>query len=436
MMPALRQTFARLPSLAGDTALTVVAVLFAAGQLLFGFGHDHGSLPSIWVLLLAMLCASALLARSRWPIATVIAVGALAILFLWVSSIRPESLPFGSPSSGPPPGIFGGPPPGQPSPGLFPLLPAVLIALYSAVASGASSRLRVWGTAVGVAAAIDLANILTGRGDLGAHLSPVLQNSAWMAMALLFGEALHSRHAYAQEAELRAVEAVRVQQEAAQRQIVDEQRRLAEERLRIARELHDVLAHTVALINIQAGVAAHVIDQQPEQARVALTHIKEASRSTLQELRALVGVLREGDSPAPLAPSPGLGTLDDLIASVRAAGLSVDLETDARPPNGHLPATVDGAAYRILQEALTNVIKHAGPTSVTVTVHECDTQLQVSVINQGRAGARPLRGEGLGQGIAGMRERAAAVGGTLEAGPLPSGGFQVRAVLPVPGGSR
>lgn len=434
-MPPFRQRFSRLPSLAGDTALTILAVLFAAGQLLFGFGHDHDGLPSLWVLLLAMLCASALLLRSRRPVGTLLVVGALTTAYLALSSRGSGSFPFGPGASAPPAGFFHGPPPGPPDLGLSPLLLVILIALYSAVADSTLPRLRVWGIAIGVAGAIDLVTLLTGRGDLGAHLTPVLQNSAWMAMALLFGEALRSRRAYAQEAELRAVEAERVQQEAAQRYIVDEQRRSAEARLRLARELHDVLAHTVALINVQAGVAAHVIDQQPEQARVALIHIKEASRATLQELRALVGVLRETDGPAPLAPSPGLAVLGDLLTSVRAAGLAVDLDQDTAVRDGALPATVDVAAYRILQEALTNVIKHAGPTAVQIEIHDRGAQLQLRITNRGGHSSSALRHDGSGHGITGMRERAAAVGGMLEAGPLSDGGFQVCAVLPVPGGN-
>ena len=402
-------------------ALTVLAALFAAGELLLGPGHDHGRWPSPWLLLLVLLTASVLLVRSRWPLGALLAIGALTALYFSVVSVNPGLYAPLHASFGPRPGPPPGPPPG---PGFFPLLPTVLIAMYGAVAYSNRPRHWIWGAVGGVAVAIDLATWLTAHGDMGAHVTPVLLNSGWMLMAILLGEALRNRNAYALEAELRAAQAEQTQQELAQRRVI-------EERLRIARELHDILAHTVALINVQAGMAAHVIDQQPEQAKEALEHIKTASHSTLQELRALVGVLRDPEGPAPLEPAPGLGALDDLVDTVRDAGL--DVEIDLKTPSSPLPTTVNLAAYRILQEALTNVIKHAGPASVHVTVEQEDSQLKLEVINSGGT-EPPVSADGSGHGIAGMRERAAALGGTLQAGPLPNGGFQVRATLPVPGG--
>jgi signal transduction histidine kinase len=300
----------------------------------------------------------------------------------------------------------------------------VLISLYSAVAYSHRPRWQVWTAAIGVAALLNLIRI-TSDFDLSRSVTGLLLDSGWMLIALLLGEAMRNRHALAHEAELRALEAERTRHEEAQRRVV-------EERLRIARELHDILAHTLALINVQAGVAAHVLDQQPEQAREALTHIKTASRATLQELRALVGVLRAGDEPAPLAPAPGLDSLDELVDAVRDAGLTVDLQV-ARS-NGPLPATVDVTAYRILQEALTNSIKHAGRGIVHVLVRQEGPTLELDVTDRGGV-APTVRADGSGQGIPGMRERAAALGGSLEAGPVPGGGFRVHATLPVPGGS-
>jgi signal transduction histidine kinase len=347
------------------------------------------------VVLLALLCASALLLRSRWPIGSLVAVCLFGTLYVATGS------------------------------NLVAILPAVLISLYSATAYSNRPRKLVWAVAVGAAVVLSGTDLARKIVDDRVFLTGVLLNNGWLVMALLLGEALHSRRALAQEAELRALEAEHTREEMAQR-------RVAEERLKIARELHDILAHTVAVINVQAGVAAHVIDQQPEQAREALDHIKTASRTTLQELRAMVGVLREGDGPAPLAPTPGLDALDGLIDTVRDAGLDVDL--DVSRPSKPLPATVDLAAYRILQEALTNVLKYAGRAAVRVTVGHDGAQLTLNVTNSRGDTPVPARGAGAGHGIAGMRERAAALGGSLQAGPLPDGGFQVRATLPVPGG--
>lgn len=254
-----------------------------------------------------------------------------------------------------------------------------------------------------------------------------------MLTALLLGEAMRNRRSAAQEAELRAVQAERARQEMERAQQEMAQRRIAEERLQIARELHDVLAHTVALINVQAGVAAHVIDRQPDQAREALLNIKAASHATLQELRSLVGVLREGERPAPMVPAPGLGALDGLLTAVREAGLTVDLERSGL--SDELPATVDLAAYRILQEALTNVIKHAQRAPVRVVVHREAGRLTLDVVNIRHNGRVQTGNEGAGHGLVGMQERTTALGGVLEAGPLPDGGFRVHAILPIAGGA-
>jgi len=386
----------RLPVIAGDTLLTLVAVLYAVLHILVTrHGGPPGRDASDWGLALAVLCAASLLVRSRWPLLCLLGVGVFGALFLTTRN------------------------------DLFPILPAVLIALFSVVAYSHRPRWQVWGAAIGVAALLNLLRVSQDF-ELERSLTGLLLDSGWMLIALLLGEALRSRHALADEAELRAVAAEATRHEEAQR-------RVAEERLRIARELHDVLAHTVALINVQAGVAAHVLDQQPEQARQALVHIKDASRATLQELRALVGVLREGDEPAPLTPAAGLAALDDLVGTVREAGLAVEVEDQRH--DGPLPATVDVAAYRILQESLTNAIKYAGRSDVHVTIAQDAAALRLEVTNGGSADAPVPIATGSGHGIQGMRERVAALGGTLQAGPLPDGGFRVQATLPVPGGA-
>jgi signal transduction histidine kinase len=207
----------------------------------------------------------------------------------------------------------------------------------------------------------------------------------------------------------------------------ESRRRAGEQRMAIARELHDVLAHHISLISVQAGVALHLMDEQPEQARTALTAIRAASRESLGELRSVLELLRHGEEGAPRAPAPGLEALDALVERTSAAGLPVTVEVTgtARP----LPAAVGLAAYRIVQEALTNVTRHAGrPATATVRLGYAPDQLTVEVTDDG-PGAEDTTGTG--SGLLGMAERAAALGGQLDAAPRPDGGFRVTARLPV-----
>jgi signal transduction histidine kinase len=222
---------------------------------------------------------------------------------------------------------------------------------------------------------------------------------------------------------------LRVRREDARRNREDAARRLAyEERLRIAREVHDVVGHGLAVINMQAGIALHVVDRRPEQARLALGAIKETSKDALDELRATLAVFRRPEEPQqPPRPAPGLRQVGSVVTAMAESGLPVRLEVAGRAVD--LPAAVDLAAYRIVQESLTNVIRHAGPASATVRVQYEPEDVIVEITDDGRARASNGARRG-GQGIAGMRERAAAVHGTLEAGPRPEGGFRVLARLP------
>jgi signal transduction histidine kinase len=223
---------------------------------------------------------------------------------------------------------------------------------------------------------------------------------------------------------------LRARREGAERDRRDATRRLAyEERLRIAREVHDVVGHGLAVINMQAAVALHVVDRRPEQGRLALEAIKAASKDALDELRATLAVFRRPDEAGEPArrPEPGLDQVGSVVTAVAEGGLPVELEVSGRPVA--LPAAVDLAAFRIVQESLTNVVRHAGPASATVRVTYEPREVVLEITDDGRAragaGGRPA-----GHGITGMRERAAAVDGTLEAGPRPQGGFQVLARLP------
>ncbi|GGM42680.1 sensor histidine kinase [Dactylosporangium sucinum] len=203
------------------------------------------------------------------------------------------------------------------------------------------------------------------------------------------------------------------------------QRQLTEERLRIARELHDVVAHTMSVIALQAGVANHVSAERPQEARRALSSIEEVSRAALQEMRALLGVLRAPDEP--VRPAPGLADVPALVSQAANAGVNVDLEVTGE--HAALPDGVDLAAYRVVQEAITNVIKHAATDRCHVRIDRGPSTVTVRVTDRGRgAGAAAA-----GHGITGMRERARMYGGTLEAGPPPDQrGFRITATFPVP----
>ncbi|MCI3275257.1 sensor histidine kinase [Streptomyces cylindrosporus] len=201
-------------------------------------------------------------------------------------------------------------------------------------------------------------------------------------------------------------------------------RRADEERLRIARELHDVLAHSISVINVQAGVGLALLDTDPEQARTALTTIKAASKEALGEVRQVLDTLRTpGD--APRAPAPGLDRLPELVQQAASAGLTVSVEGE--PPR--LAPGTDLAAFRIVQEALTNVVRHSGSRQARVRVEHDSRALRLRIDDDGPATGADAGGSG--NGLAGMRERAAALGGTIEAGPRPDGGFRVLAVLPL-----
>jgi signal transduction histidine kinase len=238
---------------------------------------------------------------------------------------------------------------------------------------------------------------------------------AWLLVLLTVAEVFHGRRD-------RAIEVARAHREEARR-------RASEERLRIAQELHDVLAHNISLINVQAGVALHLIDERPEQARTALAAIKTASNEALSELRSVLDVLRRGYEEPPRSPTLGLARLDDLVSKTNAAGLSVTKRVDGTPRP--LPAEVDLAAYRIVQEALTNVTRHAGGAEATVRIGYGERDLTVEIEDDGR-GSTMAAVPGGGRGIRGMRERATALGGELEAGPRAGGGFRVAARFPLP----
>ncbi|HEX6500021.1 MAG TPA: sensor histidine kinase [Micromonosporaceae bacterium] len=244
--------------------------------------------------------------------------------------------------------------------------------------------------------------------------------AVWALVVLALAEAARVRAQHVREV-------ARIRAEQARTRAEQQRRQASEERLRIARELHDVLGHHLSLINVQAGVGLHLMDDQPEQARTALLAIKQASSEALREVRSVLAALRPRDESAPLSPAASLTNLGALVDEA-ALPVQVTIEGRVRP----VPAEVDRAAYRIVQEALTNVRRHAGPEApATVIVDYRDAALWVRVENDGPLGPTPPDGDGSGAGIVGMRERAEALGGTLTAGPRPGGGFLVEARLPV-----
>jgi signal transduction histidine kinase len=330
------------------------------------FVHDGEG--ASWGIVLPALAGVLLAWRRRWPVAVLL--GALALtLAYWLG------------------GFPGGPV-------WLPLIIAFFTAHLEGHRVASSVTLAVGWIAFAFVAPLARGNDITVAGAAGL--------AGWLLVLLAAAEVIRTR---------------RVSRADAAR------RQAGEERLRIARELHDVLAHDISLINVQAGVALHLIDERPEQAREALAAIKHASKDALGELRSVLDALR-ADGPAPRTPTAGLARLGEVVTGAAAAGLRVEtsVEGEAEP----LSAAVDLAAFRIVQEAVTNVIRHANTAHAAVRLSYGDDALEVEVCDEGRRGAL----NGHGNGLAGMAERAAALGGTLDAGPRPEGGFRVHARLP------
>ncbi|MGK8525140.1 sensor histidine kinase [Nocardia asteroides] len=306
---------------------------------------------------------------------------------------------------------------------------ALFVALYTLAAYGDGRRsLMIAGAGITVLA--------TGWLIAAADIEPIVA-IGWVffrigasVISTILGESVRSRRVIAADAQERAELAERSRDEEARA-------RVDAERLRIAREVHDTVAHAIAIINVQAGVTAHVLDKRPEQAREALRTIEQTSSRALREMRAILGVLRDGDDREPY---PGLGQIDELVGKARDAGLDIVLEQTA--PVTPLPSAVGSAAYRIVQESITNVIRHVGPTRVTVALEPGIDALRIRVIDAGRrdsvhAPARTGSAPTTGRGIVGMRERCQLLGGELDAASRSDGGFEVTARLPLaPVGSR
>jgi signal transduction histidine kinase len=241
---------------------------------------------------------------------------------------------------------------------------------------------------------------------------------AFTAVAAAVGVAVRSQRAAVEAAEARARQAETTREEEAERRVTDE-------RLRIARELHDVLAHHISVINVQAGVARHLLDTRPDEARTAIGLVRAASRTVLTEMSAVLGLLRSGDDETPVEPAPGLDQLPALVDGIRRAGLATTWRVEGAP--SRLPEIADLAAYRIVQESLTNALRHGTGTAELVLSYT-GSGVVIEVRNPRPADAPPS--EGAGHGLVGMRERVAAVGGRFAAGAEGADGFVVRAEIP------
>ncbi|NUK11571.1 sensor histidine kinase [Streptomyces lunaelactis] len=390
---ARTQRWLRAHPLAFDGALAVVVlVCMLVGSFADPNGRHGpefgGRTPELRSVVLVVLVAGALVFRRRNPMAVLVFTTAVSVVEL----------------------VAGEPP--------APIAMSAAVALYT-VASR-TDRSTTWRVGLLTMGVLTAAAMVFGSTPW--YTQENLGIFAWTGMAAAAGDAVRSRRAFVDAIRERAERAERTREEEARR-------RVAEERLRIARDLHDVVAHHIALVNVQAGVAAHVMDRRPDQAKEALAHVREASRSALNELRATVGLLRQsGDPEAPTEPAPGLDVLDELVTTFRQAGLPVEV---ARADDGvRLSAAVDLAAYRIIQEALTNVQKHAGThAKAEVSVVRVGPTMEVTVLDNGAEAEGPA--DGGGHGLLGMRERVGALGGRLTVGPRYGGGFRVQAILPL-----
>jgi signal transduction histidine kinase len=377
----IRSTTVALERMPKDLFLAAaVGIVQVCGTLMIG--HNQEGRESIDALAVALLLAgpAALYWRARAPVAVMVATLAPGLAYWALDYPR------------------------------GPIWIAAIVAFVSAVFMG--RRAPAW-ILLGVAWAglVFLPHLV---GDASpATVGKAIGIAVWLFLLGEFAEIARSKRE-------RHLELQRAEREKARAQA-------GQERLLIARELHDVLAHNVSLINVQAGVALHLLEEQPERARPALEAIKEASSETLREMRSVLDILRRPGEQPPRSPTAGVAGLDELVQRTKAAGISVDARVTGSPRG--LPASVDLAVYRIVQEALTNVARHAHPGAATVRLAYSDNSVEIVIEDDGLRAVEP-NGYG-GNGIAGMRERVAALGGEFSAGPRPDVGFRVRARLPL-----
>jgi signal transduction histidine kinase len=387
-----------------DVAIAMLLTGAVVGHIYYSTQFDHPTslADSKWLLLPLYLIASVPIAfRRKWPL-PVLALTTSAVV---IATMLGHSLP---------------------------PVPFIALPLYTVTTSYTRRQsLKSLVVVVALVGVSVLVSVVHRRGEGNASANVLLLIALWF-----IADSIRTRRVYLSGLVEQSEERQRLAIEGARRSIV-------EERLEIARELHDVVTHSLSVIAIQSGVGRHVMDKQPEEARKALLAVESTSRSALEELRRVLGVLRRRDTgAAELTPAPTLGDLVTLIDGVRAAGVPVDFAIDGDVPP--LPEGLQLSVYRIVQEALTNVVKHAHAASATVRLTFPDDEVEIEVTNDAahhehRAGQSlespaTLNADG-GHGIVGMTERALAFDGTLKAGPQPDGGFRVSARLSTRGAS-
>lgn len=364
-------------------SLAVIVVVLAAVAVTWAVRTDRQ--PNVLDALLPLIAAAGVLLRERHPVPALVVVSAAVVAYYPFAGLDAPVI----------------------------LLPFVVLYtaadrghLILAVATGAASLLAM--------------GLGETTGTRHVDDSMFVMIAGWVVAAIAAGGVTRNRRAFLQEAERRVRDAEQGKEEEARR-------RAGEERLRIARELHDVLGHNISMINVQASAALHGLKKRPEEAESALRTIKDTSKETLRELRTTLGVLRQVDEDAPTAPA---GSLARLEALVETSGLTVRTQVSGALQG--VPVEVDLAAARIIREALTNVSRHSGSKEATLTVANTSGNIMIRVEDDGPGVAFT---EGSGFGVQGMRERATALGGRLDAGPRPEGGFRVVAELPLNGAS-
>ncbi len=372
----------------------VVAGFFSIGFVVHFFllphiGHDHSIVANRWAVGPLFLAAAIPIAWRRVsPMSAMVIVGSATV----ATTVLGHSL-----------------------------APAPLLAFPLYTVATTSSRRESLATLIVVEGAILVALAIAAsfhraQGDVTFNV--LLALATWF-----IGDSIRTRRVFR-----RAIAEQNVER---QRQEIDQAHRaIIEERLEIARELHDILAHSLSVIAIQAGVGRHVMDQQPDEARQALATVEETSRQSLDELRRVITVLRRTNTGAGApahAPTPNLSDLEELIDRVRATGVSVTLGVDGTPSS--LPLGLELSIYRIVQEALTNVVKHADGADTRIQIRFAHGDVSVTVVNEAGARIHAPTVSGTTHGLIGMRERALAFGGSLDAAPRPDGGFEVHAVL-------
>jgi signal transduction histidine kinase len=363
-----------------DVSLAAVLTLLGL-SLVFGTTDDTDRLVGS---VLVILHVAPLAVRRRWPEAVLLAMVVTGLVFV--------SLGFVAVGLG----------------------PAIVIAVYTVAARCPRRRAAV--VLLGTTSTMAVAVALSGSGP-----ATVVANVAVFATAWLVGDGnRRATEAAAAERE-RAAELARTREQLARQAVVSE-------RLRIARELHDIVAHSMSVIAVQAGTGRIMLDRSPDSARQSLVAIEETSRTALAEMRRLLDVLRDDTSQPLLVPNPGMGDLDALVAETVASGLPVHVRVEG--DHVALPAGADLAAYRIVQEALTNVRRHAGASRVWVTVHYLPTEVAIEVTDDGSGHSAAGRVDNGGHGVIGMQERAELYGGRVEVGRRPGGGFAVAVRIP------